>query len=357
MNLITNKGNVSHCLKDVAFFILKNKNNISIKITNYGLRVMSLNVPDRYGSLDDVVLGFDKFEDYFTEEGQYFGCVIGQYANRIENGKFSLNGKMFQLDKNEKNNHLHGGVNGYHNVIWEVSNSSNNEVKFCHTFKESETGYPGNTQVEVSYQLTEDNEFIITYEATSDKDTVISLTNHSFFNLRGEGKGTIEDHCLKINANYYLSVNEDSIPDGIQLVENSPFDLRSTVKIKEPLHSKDPQITSANGFDHCFVLKETLNDNLKYAAKVEDKVSGRIMKVYTTEPSVQLYTSNFLDGTLLGKSKQPYNKHAALCLETQQFPNAPNEKKFPSPVLKANEKYSSTTIYQFLVNNQLKHLK
>ncbi|CAM1373257.1 aldose epimerase family protein [Tenacibaculum xiamenense] len=357
MNNMTSKGAVCEELEGIAFFALKNKNNVSVKITNYGLRILALSVPDRNGDFDNVVLGFNGMEDYLTESGQYFGCIIGQYANRIKNGRFNLNGKLIQLDQNEKENHLHGGLHGYHNVVWEAKVVSDSKLKFQYIFEESKTGYPGNTTVEVLYELTENNEFIITYEAIATEDTIISLTNHSYFNLKGEGNGTIEDHLVTINANYYLSIDEHYIPNKIQRVENLPLDLRNSRELNDSLVSKFSQISLANGIDHCYVLKKTLNDELNYAAKVEDTASGRIMKVYTTEPGVQLYTGNFLDGTLFGKSNKPYHKYAGLCLETQQFPNAPNEKEFPSPVLKANKKYTSTTVYQFLVNNQLKPLK
>ncbi|SED13773.1 aldose 1-epimerase [Tenacibaculum sp. MAR_2009_124] len=357
MYITANKGADFKELKGIGFFTLANKNNVSIKITNYGLRILTLNVPDKNGHIEDVVLGFDKLDDYLTESGQYFGCIIGQYANRIENGRFILNGKKIQLDKNEKGNHLHGGCYGYHNVIWEVSAVSHNKLNFQYTFKESETGYPGTTKVEVFYELTENNEFIITYEAKSDKDTIISLTNHAYFNLKGEGNGTIEDHFVKINANHYLSINESCIPNEIQEVDSLPLDLRDSTELKDVLRSEFSQITLANGLDHCYVLKKELNNHLNYTATVEDKSSGRILNVYTTEPGVQLYTGNFLDGTLVGKSQKAYQKYAGLCIETQQFPNAPNEKEFPSPVLKASKKYTSTTVYQFLVNNQIKPLQ
>lgn len=330
---------------------ISNSLGMSATVSNYGLRIVSLYVSDNQGKFDDVVLGFNSINDYKSETGQYFGCIVGQYANRIENGTFLLNNQKVELDTNDGNNHLHGGFKGYHQVDWELVSYQKNHIKFQHFFAEKDYLYPGNTMVTVRYEITEKNELILEYQAKSDKETIINLSNHSFFNLKGEGKGSILDHEITVHAHQYLAVDEKLIPIGVDSVENSPFDFREKSEIKQRLNLNSEQLKFTKGFDHCYVLKKDTNDELIHAATIEEKSSGRIMKVLTTEPGVQLYTGNFLNGKLIGKTGKQYEKHAGLCLETQRFPNSPNRRDFPNSFLKANQMYTSKTIYQFLTTN------
>ena len=330
---------------------IHNENNISISVTNFGLRIMSLKVPNNRGVLVDVVLGFDDLDDYHKKEGQYFGSIIGQYANRIEGGQFSIHKNRYQLEKNEGNNHIHGGSKGYHTVIWKLIEASIGKLKFYHFFEDNTNGYPGNTHVFVTYSITNDDEFIIEYEVTSDKDTIINVTNHSYFNLKGEGNGDVLDHLITIHSDFYLQTNKDLIPEEIKLVENTPLDLRLATRIGNPSAFEHPELKNSKGFDHCYVLKKQHNDELVHAATLEEISGGIIMKVYTTEPGMQFYTGNFLNGSLTGKSGYNYHEYAGVCLETQRYPNSPNRSDFPTSVLKSNTRFTSKTIYQFSTKN------
>lgn len=339
----------------VAVYSISNAKDLSAEISNYGLRILSLHTPDSHGKLANIVLGFNQFEDYKSDAGMYFGCIVGPFANRIQGASFQLNDSRIFLEKNEGENHVHGGANGYHNAIWELVEQDSNKLKFQKLFTEKQTGYPGNVLVEVSYTLHDSNALEIAYQAKSDKDTIISPTNHSYFNLQGEGQGSIQDHFVTINASKVLFMNDDLIPEQMVKVENTPFDLRVKKQLRDSLESKHPQFEITRGFDHCYVLKNNNDDNMQLAAIAEDPISGRVLKVLTTTPGVQLYTGNFLDGSLTGKSGKTYEKHAGFCLETQQFPNAPNRADFPSAQLTANTVYTSKTIYQFSTNIQLKN--
>jgi len=330
--------------ESIQLFTLKNKNGIVSQITNYGGRIVNLFVPDKEGVFKDIVLGFDTAKEYLEKPDHFFGAIIGRYGNRIANSKFTIDDKEFLLDNNEGKHQLHGGKNGFHTVIWKANQISESSLELTHTSKHLDQGFPGNLEVKVIYTLTENNELEINYFATSDAKTVINLTNHSYFNLSGDFTESIENHILQINADRFLSVNDEMIPtSNLESVANTSFDFRAPKKIKQDIFQKEKQLELALGYDHNFVLNDTGFD---FAAKVIDDSSKRTMEVYTTEPGIQFYSGNHLDN-LKGKQGIIYNKRAAFCLETQHFPNSPNQKNFPSILLFPNQVYTSTTIYRF----------
>ncbi len=339
--------------KETNLYILRNNNGVDAIFTNYGQRLISLFVPDRNGNTEDIVLGFNSLQEYIDSNEKYFGATIGRYGNRIAKGKFSIDGKSYQLATNNGENHLHGGNKGFNDVVWDVKKVTESEIEFKRVSPDMEEGYPGNLDVTVHYRLTDDNELEITYNATTDKDTHVNLTHHSFFNLKGEGEGTINDHLLYINADRYTPVDEGLIPMGkLESVEGTPFDFRRPKPIGQDLEVKNEQLKFGNGYDHNFVLGESPKNNrgLVLAARVTEPESGRIMEVYTDEPGLQFYGGNFLDGTITGKKGKPYVFRGAFCLETQHFPDTPNNQSFPTTLLKPNEKYTSKCIYRFLVD-------
>ncbi len=330
----------------VYLYSLNNKNGMKAEITNYGGIVVSLYVPDKNGKLDDVVLGFDHLESYISEN-PYFGAIIGRHANRIENACFELNGKIYDLYKNDGNNNLHGGVKGFDKVLWKVTEVCPNLLKLFYRSVDGEEGYPGNLDVTVTYTLSDDNELIMDYKAISDADTVINLTNHSYFNLSGHASGDILNHMLKINADKFTVNNNECVTTGeIMEVAGTPVDFRQMKSLKPGLLSNDKYIQYVKGYDHNFIINGIANKP-EYCAEVYDPKSGRGMEVYTTKPGIQLYTGNNLNGSLVGKSGVQYRKWSSLCLETQFFPNAMKHKHFPSPVLKTGENYHHITIYKF----------
>lgn len=336
--------------KEVNFFVIQNKNGIEASFTNYGQRLISLYVPDRDGNMTDIVLGFSNLEDYINSNEPYFGGAIGRYANRIAKGKFQINGEDFNLAINNGENHLHGGQKGFHNVVWSVNKIGANEIEFTRTSPDMEEGYPGSLNVKVNYVITDDNELKIKYFAKSDKKTVVNLTHHSFFNLKGEGEGDINDHVLMINANYFTPIDAGLIPTGnIAEVKGTPFDFTKPKPIKKDINEANEQLESGNGYDHNFVLNKapTNTHGLVLAAKVIEPKSGRVMEVYTDEPGLQFYSGNFLDGDIVGKSGKAYVYRSAFCLETQHFPDSPNQKGFPSTLLSEDEIYTSTCVYKF----------
>ena len=335
--------------KQVALFVLKNSSGMVAEITNYGGKIVSLWTPDRQGIYEDIVLGHPNIDEYLSSNEKYFGALIGRYGNRIANGKFSLDGKEYNLAKNNGDNHLHGGNTGYESVVWDAKQLDQQSLELSYFSKDMEEGYPGNLSIKVVYQLTDNNELKIEYWATTDAPTVINLTHHSFFNLRGAGNGTINDHLLQINAAYYTPVDKGLIPTGeIATVEDTPFDFQKLISIGKRVDNEDQQLIYGLGYDHNFVLNQSL-EALNFASKVIEPVSGRTMEVYTNEPGLQFYGGNFLNGSIHGKEGKVYNYRTAFCLETQHFPNSPNEKHFPSTVLNPNEKYYSICIYKFSV--------
>lgn len=336
--------------QETDLFVLTNMNGLKLYVSNYGLRVVSWLVPDKLGNLKDIVLGFDNLDAYRSKKGRYFGCIIGQYANRIAKGRFTLDNKVYYLSQNDGENHLHGGEVGFGDLVWHVEKISNNSITFSRKFSETDNEYPGNLWVQVTYSLSDNNEFRIDYRATTDKTTIINLTHHSFFNLKGEGEGTIEDHYIAINADHYTPVDHTKVPiHGIHCVDATPFDLRSSALLSGSIGDNEHrQLKEAGGFDHNFVLRsEPLEkDELVFAARLEEPVSGRVLEVHTTEPGMQFYTGNFLDGSLRGKSGKRYLRHGGLCLETQHFPNSPNTPEFPVTRLEPGQVYKSSTIYK-----------
>jgi aldose 1-epimerase len=339
--------------KKTKLYVLKNKNGLEATFTNFGQRLVSLMVPDRNGVFDDVVLGFSKLEGYKTKRGNYFGATIGRYGNRIENGEFVIDKVKYTLAVNNGKNHIHGGLKGFNNVVWDAKQTNSNEIEFTRISPDMEEGYPGNLTVSVHYKLTDDNELQINYKATTDKPTIVNLTNHSFFNLAGEGNGNVNNHLLTINADSYTPVNQDLIPTGeILEVKGTPFDFTTEKPIGQDLDREHQQLEYSKGYDQNFVLNSTPKNNnngLVLAAKVTEPNSGRIMEVFTNEPGIQFYQGNFLDGEVIGKGGKPYIYRGALCLETQHFPNSPNQPNFSSTLLEPNKVYLSTCVYKFSI--------
>ncbi len=330
----------------IDLYTLTNTSGLQAKITTYGGAVVSLLVPDRDGKLDDVVLGFETLEEY-VEKSPFFGCITGRYANRIAKGKFTLNGAAYTLAQNDGPNHLHGGVKGFDKVVWSAQEKSDDGLELTYLSKDGEEGYPGNLSVEVTYTLTNDDELRIDYLATSDEDTVIKLTNHTYFNLADGGAGDILGHELMINADRFTPVDGTQIPTGeLRSVAATPMDFRRMTAIGARIGQDDEQLRLGLGYDHNWVLNRS-DGALALAAKVQEPTSGRVMQVYTTEPGIQFYSGNFLDGSITGKGGKVYGKRHGLCLETQHFPDSPNQPNFPSTVLKPGETYQTTTIYRF----------
>ena len=327
---------------------LKNSKGMKVSITNYGASVTSIIVADKKGIFEDVCLGYASLNEYISATNRpYFGAIVGRCANRIANGKFTLNNCTYQLNINNDGNHLHGGNIGFDRVIWDVIQVENT-LELSYLSKDTEEGYPGNVNIKVRYSLSEDNELTISYHAISDKDTPFNLSSHIYFNLNAEGSSRTDDHYLMINADSYTPINASLIPTGeIRNVTNSPFDFKEEKCIKLKTSLKEEQIDFAGGYDHNWVL----NKDKKFclAATVHHKKTGRFMEVFTDEPGVQFYAGNSLDGKILGKSGKTYKKRSGICLETQHYPDSPNHSNFPSIVLKAGEIYESRTTYHFLV--------
>lgn len=335
----------------VDVYTLTNVNGLVAKITTYGGAIVSLLVPDRDGNLGDVVLGLDTLEDYVTKS-PYFGCITGRYANRIGGARFTLNGVEYALEKNDGENHLHGGAKGFDKVVWDAEPQSGDkgpELRLSYLSEDGEGNYPGNLSVEVVYALTNDDELRIDYLATTDKDTIVNLTNHTYFNLATGGASDILDHELMIAADRFTPVDAGSIPTGeLRSVASTPLDFRQLTPIGARIDQDDEQLGYGSGYDHNFVLNSGGGD-LALAARVQEPVTGRVMEVHTTEPGVQLYTGNHLDGSFAGKGGTRYGKRSALCLETQHFPDSPNKPDFPSTVLRVGDTYRTTTIHRFAV--------
>jgi aldose 1-epimerase len=333
----------------VDLYTLTNENGLVAKITNYGGTVTSLIVPDRNGKLGDVVLGYDDVNSY-VKDNHYFGAIIGRYANRIAKGKFTLDGKEYSLAINNGENALHGGKKGFDKVIWNAKEIQTKEgvgLEFTYLNPDGEEGYPGNLSVKVDYVLTNRNELKIDYFATTDKKTVINLTHHSYFNLAGGG--TILEHELMLNADEFTPTDKGSIPTGeLRGVKGTPFDFTKPTAIGSRINlNDDEQLGFGSGYDHNWVLNKSRNGGLTLAATLYDHKSGRLMKVFTTEPGIQFYAGNFLDGILAGKRGQVYPYRSGLCLEAQHYPDSPNKPNFPSVVLNPKEEYRQTTVYKF----------
>jgi len=334
----------------VDLYTLTNKSGVEAAITNYGGSVVSLKVPDRDGKLGDVVLGFDSVDGYVNNTS-YLGALIGRYGNRIGHAEFKLDGKTYTLAKNNGENTLHGGTKGFNKAVWtakEIPAKDGQALELTYLSKDGEEGFPGNLHVRVIYTLTDENALKIDYFATTDKDTVVNLTNHSYFNLAGPASGDILGHIMMIEADKFTPVDSGLIPTGeLRDVAGTPFDFRKPTEVGARINSDDEQIKLGGGYDHNFVLRRKPGEAVSLAARVTEPKTGRVMEVWTTQPGVQFYTGNFLDGSLHGKSGISYTKRSAFCLETQHFPDSPNKPKFPSTELKPGERYHTTTIYKF----------
>lgn len=333
--------------KKVELFTLKNAAGVVTQITNYGGRVVNLFVPDKDGAFEDIVLGYSSLNGYLSSNEIYYGTLIGRYGNRIAKGKFMLNDSVYTLATNNGPNHLHGGIKGFNNVVWDAIQQDDRTLLLSYLSVDGEEGYPGNLQVNVTYELTDDNELKIQYWATTDKPTHVNLTHHSFFNLKGAGNGDVNDHQLLLNADFYTPVDEGLIPTGdITPVQGTPFDFRSLTVIGERIAQDDQQLVYGLGYDHNWVLNAA-SEGLTLAAKVVEPASGRTMEVYTNEPAIQFYGGNFLNGSDIGKYGKTYAYRGAFCLETQHYPDSPNQPAFPSTLLNPGEEYYSVCIYKF----------
>lgn len=318
---------------EVYSYTLSNDRGYRVSVITYGGAITSLWTPDRNGAFGDIVLGFDTLEDY-TSNPRYFGALIGRHGNRIAQGRFTLNGVDYQLPQNNGANHLHGGFRGFDKRVW-TATQDGDVLRLSYFSKDGEECYPGNVEASVDFSLT-DNELRLDYHAVTDKDTIVNLTNHSYFNLKGDG--TILDHELTLHADHFTPVSADLIPTGeIAPVSNTPMDFRNGRAIGS-------EISSISGYDHNFVL----NNRDESAARLYERVSGRVLEILTTQPGMQFYSGNFLDGSFIGKNGVAYVKYAGLCLEPQHFPDAPNHANFPSTVLRAGDDYRQTTVYRFL---------
>ncbi len=337
----------------IKLYELKNGSGTTVKITNYGATVTSIIVADRNGDFADIALGYNRVEDYINAvDKPYFGSVVGRYGNRIALGKFTLDGNTYSLATNNGPNHLHGGIIGFDKVVWDakpIAGDAFTGVELTYLAKDREEGYPGQLSIKVTYKLTDDNELSIEYYATTDKATPVNLTNHTYFNLAGEGNSTILDHELMVNAGNYTPVDATLIPTGeIVPVEATPFDFTTPKTIGRDINHENDQLTFGGGYDHNFVLnKGDAADSMTLAATVYEPASGRFMEVLTEEPGVQFYCGNFLDGRLKGKAAKPYVYRGGFCLETQHYPDSPNQPNFPSTILRPSQVYATKTIYRF----------
>lgn len=334
---------------EVSEFILSNRNGLRIKVINFGAAITEAHVPDKDSQFADITLGFDTLAGYL-ENDPFLGVIAGRYANRIANGRFSLAGQDYKLATNNGPNHLHGGLKGFNKKLFTaevVTDTEDETVRLSYTSADGEEGYPGEVALQLDYSLTQENELVMAYRATTSKATPINLTNHAYWNLEGESSGKIADHLLQIQATQFTPTDEHLIPTGeLSSVEGTPLDFRSQQRLGTHLQTVGH---APNGYDHNFVLTKENKNALELAATVIHPDTGRRMDVLTTEPAVQLYTANFLDGTLTGKSGQPYNYQAGFCLECQHFPDSPNQPHFPSTILEPGQVYEQTTIHRFSV--------
>lgn len=340
--------------EEVLLFILKNQNGMEVGILNYGGIITSIRVPDKNNHSKDVVLGFESLSDY-EKKSPYFGALVGRYANRIAGGSFTLDGQEYSLVKNNGSNHLHGGTIGFDKVIWKAKEMENEEaaaLELSYTSRDMEEGYPGNLNCKVTYTLNDKNELSVVYEASTDKKTVVNMTQHSYFNLSGDFSEPVLNHEVLIDAEAFIPVDSELIPTGeIKKVNGTPFDFRKATKIGAHIDDANEQLERGNGFDHCWVLNGQ-NSGLRVAATAFHPETGRFLEVLTTEPGIQLYTGNFLDGSLPAKGGGTYSQRSGFCMETQHYPDSPNQKAFPSVVLEPGEKYQSQTIFRFSSKDQ-----
>jgi len=358
-NLLTKKGKCTmkedsfgktRCGKEVTAYTLTNPNGMRMKVINYGGTIVSLEVPDRDGNIDDVVLGFDNMKDCIADN-MYIGTIVGRYGNRINQGKFAIDGKEYQLAQNNDGHHLHGGDRGFNKKLWDVEPFETDKsvgLKLTYLSKDGEENYPGNLQCTVRYTLTRCNKLIIEYEAETDKPTIINLTHHDYFNLKGQGSGDILGHEVMINADHFTPVDDSLIPTGeLREVKGTPMDFTTPTVIGARINQDDQQLKYGNGYDQCYVLNKDKPGEVSLAARVYEPTSGRVMEVSTNEPGLQFYTGNFLDGTQTGKDGKVYKYRYGFCMETEKYPDSPNKPEFPSPVLRPGEKYYHKAVFAF----------
>jgi aldose 1-epimerase len=335
--------------RPVTLFTLVNQNNVIAKITDYGGIVVSLKVPDRDGKLDDVVLGYDDISGYQTDKA-YLGAVAGRYANRICKGKFSIDGQHYQLATNNQPNHLHGGVRGFDKRLWTPTATMQNgqpQLKLEYLSVDGEEGYPGNLQVSMTYTLTQKNELKIEYQATTDKPTICNLTHHGYWNLAGPESDSVLDHQTQFYCDKFTPIDETSIPTGeLQDVKGTPFDFSAPHKIGERIDADHRQIKIGKGYDHNLVINGEAG-TLRPVARIYEEKSGRVMELLTTDVGVQFYSGNFLNGSIIGRNGKPFARRGAICLESQRFPDSPNQADFPSAILRPGEVYQKVTVYRF----------
>lgn len=335
--------------KKVGLYQIENKSGAQASFTNFGGRIISLTVPDKSGKMVDVVVGFKSVQEYVNASEPYFGATIGRYGNRIAKGTFSIDGVTYKGPTNNNSNMLHGGTKGFQYVIWEAKKLDDATLEFTYVSADGEMGFPGNLNVKVIYQLRDDNALKINYEATTDKKTVVNLTNHAFFNLNGEGSGTILNHQLQVFANAYTPVDTALIPTGqLAPVKNTPFDFNKLETVGKRIEENNEQLTYGKGYDHNFVLNG--NQKEKHAATIIGDKSGIVMDIYTDEPGLQFYSGNFMKGNNIFKNGVKDEFRTAFCLETQHFPDSPNQKSFPSTLLNPGDRYSTVSVYKFSVS-------
>jgi aldose 1-epimerase len=336
--------------QEADLYVLTNKTGAEVAITNYGGAVVSLKVPDRNGKLTDVVLGFDNVDGYVNDKS-YFGALVGRYANRIGHARFVLDGKTYTLAKNNGDNTLHGGIKGFNKALWKanvLSRKGGQFLELSYLSKDGEEGFPGNLKVTVTYSWTDANALMIEYSATTDKPTVVNLTSHIYFNLAGQGSGEVLNHVVRIDADKFTPVDAGLIPTGeLREVAGTPFDFRKPTAIGARIEQEDEQLKLGGGYDHNFVVNRSGETGESQVARVVEPISGRVVEVWTSEPGIQFYTGNFLDGKTEGKGRARYPRRSAFCLETQHYPDSPNQPKFPSVIVKPGERYHTTTSYRF----------
>jgi aldose 1-epimerase len=332
--------------KNVSLYLLENKNGIKVYVTNYGARLVSIQTPDKKGEFADIILGYNTIDEYL-KDNIYSGCIVGRFANRIKDGKFSIDTAEYQLFLNDGDNTLHGGKEAFNKKVWDAKQTGNS-IELTYLSPDGEEGYPGNLTVSKTLTLTDDNELKIEYKATTDAPTIINLSNHTYWNLKGEGDSTILDHYFQINADSYTPVDSEWIPTGeIAGVDGTPFDFRKGKQVGQDILSENEQLANGKGYDHNWVLNKEKADSLTFAAKLWDGTSGRVLEIYTTEPGLQFYSGNFLDGSVKGKSGEAYQFRSAMIFETQHFPDSPNHDNFPSTVLNPGEEYYHLAVIKF----------
>ena len=344
--------NFEHQIGDKHTHLVVNGNNrgMTVALSDFGARIVSILVPDKTGNPTDVVLGFSSIREYLTATEIYHGVTVGRFANRIANGRFTIEGETYYIEPNNGPNALHGGANGFHSRVWDRRIRSKEEVDFYYVSPDGEEGFPGKLSVMVNYRLTDSNELVISYRAETDKPTVVNLTNHAFFNLHGEGNGTILDHLLQIHADTYLPIDGHQIPTGtVATVAGTPFDFRTVKPIGQDISQEDDQLTNGYGYDHNYILNENVINSPLPAATAISPITGIRLDVLTTEPGLQLYSGNFLQGGDTGKRGIAYEKRTAFCLETQHFPDSPNHPDFPSTALWPGQTFRSETVYRFSI--------